>query len=122
VGRNTTLTPRIIQQVSEMLEQAHFDSVIQDALGIPSSTFYDWLRRGENEQNTLFSAFSETYRRSKANGIARLHMVVFNDALQNPKTAQWILSRKDHRNYGQKSPLFDWEEKAAREIVENGDT
>lgn len=68
MGRKTKLTPELQAEISELLAAGAFIEDACDAVGIGTSTFYDWMRRGERDWkiDAEFSEFSDTVKKARA--------------------------------------------------------
>lgn len=71
VARRTRLTPELIDAIAGDVRDGVFPYIAAQAHGVPKSTFFDWLRRGEIEGRRPFSELSDKVRQAAA--VARVH-------------------------------------------------
>ena len=60
------LTPELQATVCDLLAAGNTDKDVCAAVGIHHSTFYDWLKRGDEATRGKFSAFSDAITRARA--------------------------------------------------------
>lgn len=65
MARTTRLTPEIIDAIVERIAVGVFPYVAAASIGIPKSTYYDWLARGRKGHKP-FSELSDKVRRAQA--------------------------------------------------------
>jgi len=71
-GRDTELTHEIQERIAASLEAGVPVKHAAPMHGIGESTFYDWMRRGEKQDEGIFSEFSERVSRAREQGKADL--------------------------------------------------
>jgi hypothetical protein len=91
VGRQTLCTPERIKAAGEMAEAGMFLYQIWDALDIGESTFWRWMKRGENGE--------EPYREFRAAIKKGEHLGLYNAlkrvrAAENWQSDAWFLERR----------------------------
>ena len=72
-GRNTVLNKQMQESIASDLEAGHSLTSTCRTHGIGVSTFYDWLDRGANQDQGVFSEFSD--RVARARGVGEQHLV-----------------------------------------------
>lgn len=72
VGRNTKLDKAMQENIATMLEDGHSIQAACRCNGIAPSTFYDWLDRGEKQDEGIFSEFSERIASARGAGERKL--------------------------------------------------
>jgi hypothetical protein len=69
-GRETLLTPDLAQRIVSFIRAGAFDWVAAEANGIDRHTFWEWIRRGENEderpQTDAYAKFAKQVREARA--------------------------------------------------------
>lgn len=79
-GRNTKLTPDLIDLIVKSIENGSFDHVAATAAGIGRQTFYDWMRRGqEGHDNELYVEFYERVTQARASARTVAENKVFQE-------------------------------------------
>jgi len=67
-GRDTKLSHELQERIAASLEAGVPVKHAAPMHGISEQTFYDWMKRGEDEENTIFSDFSERVSRAREQG------------------------------------------------------
>lgn len=76
MSRKTKLTPELQEKVVEYLESGVTVENIVAAVGIAKSTFYDWIKRGEeSDRKTIYSDFSDAVTRAQKQSLIRAEQV-----------------------------------------------
>lgn len=115
-GRRTLLTPELQQAICANIAAGLSQRDAAELAGVPSSTFYGWLQRGETERKRLekskrakpkasekpFMEFSEAvkkalldYKKARITGIQQA-------AAEHWQANAWILERRFPNEFGQK--------------------
>lgn len=107
-GAPTKLTPQIIKDVSDLVRGGNYLEVALAMLNIPTSTFYDWMRRGRAERQrigagtrtklrqreAMYVDLSESMERAEAQAEAIRLKVITDCARTDPQWASWFLTHK----------------------------
>jgi len=103
-GRPTKLTPDLQAKIVEALKAGNYAEVAARHVGIASSTFYDWMKRG-GEGDRRFSEFSEAIGEAEAFAHARAVTIIAKAMADDWKAAAWYLERKYHDEWGRRDKL-----------------
>ena len=112
MGRKTRLTTELIDAIVKRIRVGVFPYIAAQAVGIPKSTFYDWMRRGEKGRKP-FSELLAKVRTAAATARSSAEVRVFRD-----QPFQWL-------RYGPGRERADepgWTESPQTLRVEGGDT
>jgi len=112
VARRTRLTPQIIDAIVERVRVGVFPYIAAQAVGIPKSTFYDWMRRGEKGRKP-FSELLARVREAAATARSNAELRVFRD-----KPLEWLRLGPGREKPGEPG----WTESPTTLRVEGGDT
>ena len=70
-GRRTRLKPEIAQKIINALRGGSTKLAAIGSVGVPESTFYGWLERGERARSGRFLEFSESVKKAEADAAIR---------------------------------------------------
>lgn len=101
-GRNTKLSHELQERLATDLEAGVPVCHAAPKNGISEDTYYRWLRRGEEQDEGLFSDFSERVSRAEAHGKASL----ISDAIRIARKkddARALLKAYQHITNGEKA-------------------
>lgn len=105
-GRKTKLRRKLIAEAVEGIEKGHYAKTICQALGIHESTYYDWLKKGEeqieNDERGIYREFSESIKKAQAEGKKALLQIIRDRAATNWTAAAWMLERMYPEEYGRR--------------------
>ena len=65
-GRRRKLTPELQRQILSFVRAGSYDWIAAEAAGISKSTFYRWMRQGEQARGGIYFDFHEEVRQAKA--------------------------------------------------------
>lgn len=112
-GRKTLLNPERQKAIITMLEAGGYVDEACQAVGIDESTYYNWLKRGKDEEDrinagiaptpkeTPFFEFFKAVRQAQAEGIMSHLMNIDHHAKNGTwQASAWILERKQPRKWG----------------------
>jgi hypothetical protein len=80
MARRTRLTPELIDAIVVDVREGVFPYIAAQAHGVPKSTFFDWLRRGEIEGRQPFSELSARVRQVAASARVQAERTVYKDS------------------------------------------
>src|SRR5712692_6482777 len=103
-GRPSKWTPALQAQIVETIRAGSYAEVAARHVGIASSTFYDWMKRG-GEGDRRFSEFSEAIGEAEAFAHARAVTIIAKAMADDWKAAAWYLERKYHDEWGRRDKL-----------------
>ena len=98
-GRPSKLTPALQAQIVEALRAGNFAEVAARHVGIASSTFYDWMKRGANGERR-FSEFADAISEAEAFAQARAVTIIANAMAVDWRAAAFFLERKFQEQWG----------------------
>lgn len=102
----TKLTPDIQKKIGDNITLGMPLKFAAEATGITEVTFYNWLKRGENESKGKFFEFAEHIKACKAKAV-QLHLKLITKAATdgNWQASAWILERRHPEEFGRKDRL-----------------
>lgn len=101
MGRPIILNEQKMQEICKWLTAGHFIEQAASLAGVSSSSIYNWLSQGKDNQNkgeiTIYSEFLEKVIESKAKAEA-LFLNTVRQAAQNGvwQAATWYLENRTH--------------------------
>lgn len=109
-GRRKKLTKHLIRQVKKLLEKGAFDKQVYNALGISSSTWYNWITQAEEirdinpkeltEKERLLVEFLDTVRKVQADVEVEVLSGILNHAKKRWQAGAWFLERRNPKLFG----------------------
>ena len=109
VGRPTKLTKELIAEFKKYLELGNYAETVYQFLGVSKTSFYEWLARGnkdiEANKETLFSVFTDTITKARANATMRNVKLIHDKAGTDTHYATWWLERTNWQQWGKKEQL-----------------
>lgn len=102
----TKLTPQLQEQIGKNITLGMPLKFAAEAAGITEVTFYNWLKRGENESKGKFFEFAEHIKACKAKAV-QLHLKLITKAATDGswQASAWILERRHPEEFGRKDRL-----------------
>ena len=102
MARPTKLTPQVRDQIAEAIRLGAYAEQAAAAAGIASSTYYDWIKRGDAGEQP-FSEFSEALRACEAQAEVAA-VTVLRDAAQagDWRAAAHYLERRHPERWGRR--------------------
>ena len=79
-GRDSKLTKEREEQIAQAIERGKSINSAARMAGITPQTVYNWLDRGEDEQNTVYADFFERITRAKGYGEDKYFNVIWEMA------------------------------------------
>lgn len=131
-GRKTLLTPELQQAICANITAGLNQQDAAELAGVPLTTFYNWLRRGELEQNRLAQSprtkprpretvFLEFWKSVKKAQIAFKQTHVKNieqAAPQHWQCSAWLLERRFPKEFGQRVLVRQQVERELEEVLD----
>lgn len=101
--RKTKLTPELQEEICKYIEIGVPNKQAALACGISETTFYNWIKRGENTNSGKYFKFLESVKKAQAKNVLR-NVAIIEKAAQekNWQAAAWILERKYPEDWGRK--------------------
>jgi len=102
----TKLTPQLQEQIGNNITLGMPLKFAAEAVGITEVTFYNWIKRGENESKGRFFEFAEHVKACKAKAV-QLHLKLITKAATDGswQASAWILERRHPEEFGRKDRL-----------------
>ena len=72
MGRDPKLTHERQESIAQMLEDSHSIAAVCRCNGISRSTFYEWLKKGDQQEEGIYSDFSDRVARARGAGERQL--------------------------------------------------
>ena len=102
------LTEQLIEDAAKLIEAGNYQKHVAQALGVDESTWYRWLREGEQseDENDLKYKFYQSIKKAEAKAVAR-NVALIQRAAQdgNWQAAAWWLERRFPEEWGKKDKL-----------------
>ena len=107
MGRKTILNEQMIKQAGAMVAEGMTDRAVQDMIGISHDTWYKWMNRGEDEEETepLYSEFAETIKKAKSRLQYDCIHAIKEASRREWQAAAWLLERKWSEDFGKKDRI-----------------
>jgi transposase len=103
---NGKLNEEVIKKAANMIRAGNYQKVVAQALGVSEVTWYNWLKRGEQEANegkdTLRAKFFKEIKRAEAEAIIRNVAIIQKAAATTWQAAAWWLERRYPDEWGKK--------------------
>lgn len=78
VGRQTKLTPSLLARAVDLVKKGHFDYIACQALGIRTSTWYEWLVKGEAGEEP-YAEFMDKVGQARAHARGNAEAKVYDE-------------------------------------------
>ena len=105
MGRTPKLTPERSEEVCKYLRAGNYISTSCAAAGIGESTFYAWMKRGEEEKDGVYREFVESVSRARVEAEVRNVALVQRAATGDWRAAAWFLERSLPAKYGKSTKV-----------------
>lgn len=104
-GRPTKLSPETQKKICDGIRLGMTRERAAEWAGICRSTFFNWIRRGEEAESGVFSEFLYALKRAESDGIAvclnNIHKAAKGEDYNGQwQAAAWILERRHPMEYG----------------------
>lgn len=99
---NGKLNDELIEKFKNYISQGNYVNVVCDFLNINESTYYDWVKRGKEEQSqgldTIYTKFAKSIKEAEAIAEMRHLQNILKTANDGTwQASAWYLERK-HKN------------------------
>jgi transposase len=102
MGRPTKLTPEVREQVVELVRQLNYAETAAGCAGIGKSTYYRWMKRGEDEESGPYREFKDAVRLAEAEAEMKALAMVRDAAPRDWRAATWFLERRFPHRWGRR--------------------
>jgi len=98
MGRPTKLTPELQERFVALVRAGNYIETVCNAVGIGSSTFYDWMERAEAGEQP-YSDFADAVK--SADGMAEMEAVegILTHAAETWQAFAWFLERRHPKRW-----------------------
>ena len=97
-GRKSKLSSKLTEELRQAISEGLHDSSACAICGIDPSTFYRWLRKGEEGESKEFSQFYQTIK--KANAERERSWIRFISKDESWQSKAWLLERRFPQKWG----------------------
>jgi transposase len=104
-GRPSKCTKELIGRVEETVGRLYYVEAVADSLGIGRKTFYEWLQRGEVENDSIYAQFAHTVKRAQAKAKEELLSGIRAGNAGDWQGKAWILERCYPAEFGRRERL-----------------
>lgn len=106
-GRKTKLNQKLINDAARLLKGGNYIDTVCEFLGIGTSTWFRWMREGEESKSGLKRQFWEAVKKAEAEAEIRLVTDLQKIASEDQKwqAIAWMLERKYPDKWGRKDRL-----------------
>ena len=95
MGRPNLITTDHIRNIGYAAELGFSPELAADYAGISRRTLFNWLKRGENEPDTIYGDFHQAYRAGIARSVAEnLQNILRAAAAGDWRASAWLLERR----------------------------
>lgn len=105
MGRPTKLTKEIQNTIVRHVKAGNYLETAAAAAGINKSTLYDWLKRGANEPDSIFSEFSNAVDMAMAQSEIEMIKRLRKHEATSGAPIQWRLERRFPDRWGRKEKI-----------------
>lgn len=108
IGRPTKLTPKLIDQICQVVANGNYIQTACQIVNISKPTYYDWLKRGGEDQQTgietVYSSFLNAIKKAEADSEAKMVEVIRQVATEKKEwlPAMTYLERRHPDRWGRK--------------------
>ena len=101
MSRPTKLTPDVHKKIVNLIKAGNYNDVAAQAVGITESTFYDWMKKGEDGYSEIYTEFSKAVKEAGAFSEAHYLELIRKAAQETSwQAAAWVLERKHKDKWG----------------------
>lgn len=124
MGRKTKLTKDIQEKLVSAIAHGNYHEVACFLVGIGSSTFYSWMKKGEEENSKrIYRDFVEAIKKAEAIAEAQRLQVISKASHENWQAAAWYLERRYPDRWGRRKHELEHKgELDLNIVVDYGDT
>lgn len=118
--RKTKLTYEMVDRAVALKRDGLCDADIIDALGVHKSTFYRWLKDGEQAKSGVKRALCDQLKKAESEYKRQLLTTIRAAALERTQhwtAAAWLLERKYPQEFGKAERRLEGEERAPVQLT-----
>src|SRR5947209_796930 len=94
------LDPVLTQRIVDLVRAGNYAETAATTVGIHSTTFYRWLKRGKDQKRGRYRKFLNAVEKAQSEAEARDVALIAKAAVEDWRAAAWRLERKSPRRYG----------------------
>ena len=98
------LTRRVQERIVKAISSGSSLKIAHNCAGVPSSTFYRWMKRGEEGDGEIFVAFRRAVLKAENEHFERMAQIVTEAADESWHAAAWMLERRNRDDFGKYAP------------------
>lgn len=102
MGRPTKLTPEVQKKIVDAIRAGNYKEVAARYAGIGETTFYEWLKKGGQCKNGVYTEFQKAVKNAEAEAEVRDVALIEMAAKENWTAAAWRLERRHPDRWGRK--------------------
>lgn len=104
-GRPSKLTPELQAEIILLIRVGNFVETVCTTVGINKSTFYNWIKKGEqsNHPRNKYNIFQKSVKKAMAWSEAKDVANITKHSENDWRASAWKLSRKFPKKWGKKS-------------------
>lgn len=103
-GKKTKLSRRVQDRIIKALSSGSSRKIAYCCAGVAESTFYSWMKKGEDGDGELFMAFRRAVLKAENEHFERMAEIVTSAADESWHAAAWMLERRNRDDYGKYAP------------------
>ena len=100
---NSKLTPELSAKLCEALSEGHSILAACSTVGIVEQTYRNWYNRGKEAKSGKYKQFYCDVTNARNKAAHKLESIVIESAVDNPKDAKWLLTKKFPDIYGDRT-------------------
>lgn len=101
MGRPTKLTPKIQDEIVELLKAMNYVETACAVVGISKNTYYDWIKKAnESKRRNKYTIFRDEIEKAQAWGEARLVATINRHSERNWQAGAWLLEKRHSDRWG----------------------
>jgi hypothetical protein len=104
-GRPTLLTDEVEERILRAIRAGNFRGTAAQWAGIGDRTLRDWLKRGEEDEESREGLFRQRLLEAEQSAEIRMVGLISKAAERDPRHAQWWLERKHPDRWGRKDRI-----------------
>jgi len=98
--------PETCQKIVDSIRAGNYNTTAAKAAGISERTFYEWVKKGENQRaGGRYANFVQALRAAEAAAEEDAVLEVRSHGKKVPQASQWFLERKHPERWGRKDRL-----------------
>lgn len=102
-GRPSKFTEQAQVIIIDALKAGNFRQTAAKAAGVSMRSFMDWMAKGERLRKSKFGKFRMMVLEAETQAEMNAVQLILSKAGEDPKHAQWWLSRRYHEKWGDKT-------------------